>query len=93
MYPPHVCPCCLRGDLYIVYEGMIKYRLKYHSDIEKDDRFQSKSETINFPLGDYFDALALRQCCRVELMIKDDNTHEIYGSLGVDHTESPHLLG
>jgi hypothetical protein len=88
MYPPTICPGCLRGDLFIVYDMMIEYRKKHSREIEKDNRFKSMGDTIDFPLGDLFDKFLLKQCCRIELMTKDDCIHNIYGSYDIDQVTS-----
>lgn len=87
MYPPMVCPKCLRGDLFLMYDLMIQYRKKYHQEIEKDNRFKSLGDSLDFPLGDFFDKFMLKQCCRIELMTKDDFTHVIYGNYDIEQVK------
>jgi DNA-directed RNA polymerase subunit N (RpoN/RPB10) len=84
MYPPIKCPTCGRGDLYIALKMSNNFRAKHQAEILKDNRFKAYSETIKFPLVEVFDKLELMQCCRIEVMAKQDMIADIYGLPGMD---------
>lgn len=84
MYPPIKCPVCSRGDLNVIYNLMLEYRSKHQPEILKDNRFKAYGETLNFPLVNLFDEFKLMQCCRIEVMTKDDMIASIYGLPGMD---------
>lgn len=84
MYPPIKCPTCGRGDLYIGLSMCNAFRIKHQAEILKDNRFRALGETVNFPLHKVFDELELAQCCRTEIMTKDDMIVNIYGLPSVD---------
>jgi hypothetical protein len=84
MYPPMKCPTCGRCDLYVALEMANNFRNVHQSEILKDNRFRAYSETLKFPLVDVFDKLALMQCCRIEVMSKQDMVADIYGLPGMD---------
>jgi hypothetical protein len=84
MYPPMVCPQCARGDLYVIYCLMLQYREKYHSELEKDNQYRTKGDSVDFPLYEFFNKFELTQCCRIELTTKNDYTHVVYGQFAMD---------
>jgi hypothetical protein len=86
MYPPIKCPVCGRGDLYLCLTMANSYRKKHQSEILKDNKFLVYGETVNFPLDKVFNALQLMQCCRIEIITKDDMIVDIYGLPSLDAT-------
>lgn len=84
MYPPMKCAVCGRGDLYTVLSMCNAFREKHQTEILKDNQYKSLGETVNFPLYKVLDEFKLAQCCRIEVLTKDDMIASIYGLPGMD---------